>query len=799
MADRIIQRNDTAANWETINPILAMGELGIVIDGAKGYKIGDGVTTWNDLPYPANPSNIVQTTGNSETAVMSQKAVSGKLAELESQTSFVKANSADYTLTIEANNALIIDGEIKTGYDGYKVWRLEGNIINFHRKFYIDIDCYGQGFHAIYIFNKDGEVIGESGFLLNSGYMPRGKNKVLVDLAWGYNDVAYILINSNVEPAIYTSAFPTDSEPSRIEEKFDTFVNVDFVESLNEGLNEVNSYKNTEDYAIELIANGKFLSKNGQLIDNPDYRVYKLSGKIVDLKRSISFKEYVCCGQGMYLVTLYDSNDNIIGQLGELNLTTLVGGTNDIVIDLINYHNVSYILLNTNQIWLSRVKIEISRYSFDSRGAELAALSKTVETNESAKTAKETNDYSWELYAEKKLIMEDGSLSVTDYDGFNVYKLSGTIVEQRKKIMLNNLYNGGLGIWLVGIYDNTGESLGTTGFMLDTNGIDRGYNDIVVDLSFNPKYNNASYILVSIRGHNLPSVMIDRYNNNAQMYSDNIQSMLDNVNKGLNVGKLVVVKKNGVIGVDCDFTKIKDAVDFANQFANTTIIVSKGVYDIIEEFGDGYMSAISESDNNYKGLILGNGVKIIGQGYGVKLTAHYQGNNDFAKGKFSIFNIKSDFYIENLELEATNVRYCVHEDNPLQRNDYNGVYRNVKMTHYGTNGTYYTSVMCLGGGCVGNTITLIEGCEFNNAFELNTNPVSYHNTSVAGEIAQVIVKDCYFHGTQTFQTWVFQPNGSEIECYLCGNKFGAKVSYLGGVGGLVRSKEFRNEIKETDD
>ena len=88
MSDRIIQRNDTAANWGTINPILAMGELGIVTDGAKGYKIGDGVTPWNDLPYPANPSNIVQTTGNSETAVMSQKCVSEKVAELSLQVTF---------------------------------------------------------------------------------------------------------------------------------------------------------------------------------------------------------------------------------------------------------------------------------------------------------------------------------------------------------------------------------------------------------------------------------------------------------------------------------------------------------------------------------------------------------------------------------------------------------------------------------------------------------------------------------------------------------------------------------------
>lgn len=83
MADRVIQRNDTAARWQSINPVLATGELGIVTDGAKGYKIGDGVTPWNDLPYPANPTNVVQELGNDENAVISQKGVADKLSELD--------------------------------------------------------------------------------------------------------------------------------------------------------------------------------------------------------------------------------------------------------------------------------------------------------------------------------------------------------------------------------------------------------------------------------------------------------------------------------------------------------------------------------------------------------------------------------------------------------------------------------------------------------------------------------------------------------------------------------------------
>lgn len=43
-------RNDIAANWTNNNPILAMGEFGLE-QSSLLFKVGDGVTHWNDLPY----------------------------------------------------------------------------------------------------------------------------------------------------------------------------------------------------------------------------------------------------------------------------------------------------------------------------------------------------------------------------------------------------------------------------------------------------------------------------------------------------------------------------------------------------------------------------------------------------------------------------------------------------------------------------------------------------------------------------------------------------------------------------
>ncbi len=43
-------RRGTAAEWDSANPVLALGEPGFEVD-TKKFKIGDGVTAWNSLNY----------------------------------------------------------------------------------------------------------------------------------------------------------------------------------------------------------------------------------------------------------------------------------------------------------------------------------------------------------------------------------------------------------------------------------------------------------------------------------------------------------------------------------------------------------------------------------------------------------------------------------------------------------------------------------------------------------------------------------------------------------------------------
>lgn len=90
MAKKIIkaqmkQRIDTKANWASSNPVLLKGELGIVSDDPNLYKVGDGATAWNALPFRGFNGTVVNETGTSETAVMSQKAVTETLTELSEE------------------------------------------------------------------------------------------------------------------------------------------------------------------------------------------------------------------------------------------------------------------------------------------------------------------------------------------------------------------------------------------------------------------------------------------------------------------------------------------------------------------------------------------------------------------------------------------------------------------------------------------------------------------------------------------------------------------------------------------
>lgn len=125
------QRRDTKANWEATNPVLLDGEIGIVTDDPNLYKVGNGSSRWNSLPFRGFDGTVVHETGDSATAVMSQAAVSAELQNL-SETINTNKTETDTKLTeLESN----------TGVNEYPAFSSStqyaaGSVVRYNNKLY---------------------------------------------------------------------------------------------------------------------------------------------------------------------------------------------------------------------------------------------------------------------------------------------------------------------------------------------------------------------------------------------------------------------------------------------------------------------------------------------------------------------------------------------------------------------------------------------------------------------------------------------------------------------------------------
>ena len=100
---RIRQKRDTAANWTNNNPVLLNGEL-IVVEtstGAIRLKVGDGVKTFNQLPFldEALRALITDVDNNNSAVVMTKNGES----QLLDTFNIVKLSEEEYNQLINSN------------------------------------------------------------------------------------------------------------------------------------------------------------------------------------------------------------------------------------------------------------------------------------------------------------------------------------------------------------------------------------------------------------------------------------------------------------------------------------------------------------------------------------------------------------------------------------------------------------------------------------------------------------------------------------------------------------------------
>ena len=154
------QRRDTKANWAAQNPVLLAGELGIVSDDPNLYKVGDGTTAWNALPFRGFDGTLVHTTGDSETAVMSQKGVTEELAKLSAKVGHLYGEPTPAVLYmaqrgwVESNGKVVFDSSTFRSVSSYAPLQISENM-----PYSLIVSTSGTATKSFYIADSEDNIL----------------------------------------------------------------------------------------------------------------------------------------------------------------------------------------------------------------------------------------------------------------------------------------------------------------------------------------------------------------------------------------------------------------------------------------------------------------------------------------------------------------------------------------------------------------------------------------------------------------------------------------------------------------
>lgn len=113
MASIIQIRRDTASNWTSANPILALGEMGAETDTSK-IKIGDGTTAWASVPYLIDAGDYLTATS---TNTLTNKTITGvKETKVAMGANDIDLSAGNYfTYTLSGAQTLTVSNVASSG------------------------------------------------------------------------------------------------------------------------------------------------------------------------------------------------------------------------------------------------------------------------------------------------------------------------------------------------------------------------------------------------------------------------------------------------------------------------------------------------------------------------------------------------------------------------------------------------------------------------------------------------------------------------------------------------------------
>ena len=225
------------------------------------------------------------------------------------------------------------------------------------------------------------------------------------------------------------------------------------------------------------------------------------------------------------------------------------------------------------------------------------------------------------------------------------------------------------------------------------------------------------------------------------------------------------------IGAGQTYTTLRAGIAEAYKRKGTKVIVMPGTYDLVTEFADSISSNMSTT-----GLAIGNSMHIVFMD-GAKVTANFdnsQSTYDATTWRriYDYFNPfyarpsnadnDSNFILENLDIECTDTRYCVHDEMNGQ-GTYSHKYINCRMKYKNTHSDV-NYVQCIGGGLGEHGTIVIDGGYYESdtdycipSIDGGQNPqncqqcITYHNGNNVNCDSSITIKNVFLDNRGYFR------------------------------------------------
>jgi len=256
--------------------------------------------------------------------------------------------------------------------------------------------------------------------------------------------------------------------------------------------------------------------------------------------------------------------------------------------------------------------------------------------------------------------------------------------------------------------------------------------------------------------------------------------------------------KNNIfyVGKDEEYKTLKSGIEQATRYINSVLCVYDGVYDLYEEFGAEYFTKLNQNSSNREGLLLKNKVHIIFS-KNAKVIFNYKGENEYVKTKFSPFNAGDyGFTLENVNIECSNCRYCMHDEMHSSLFSYDNIYINCRMVIDNTDNKVWKAGQCIGGGLgyKGNII-ISNSCFYTKSpLLISGHAVTYHNR--VGRLptnCKIVINNCNFEKNNTFIFYSCGKHKDISHAILYNNNFGYEPENVINVGRVKNTEIIQNE------